>query len=113
MPRKRRDGLTRPLWPVHLKPLPDELLSSWLVRLAHAHGLKAQSFCRLLFGSQRQLWNRDIDRLAPSWLIDTLCENTATPLDVGRNCTLRAYEGVLYRDYRESFITQWILPLRM
>jgi len=30
-------GLTAPLWPIRYKPLPDELLSSWLVRLAHGH----------------------------------------------------------------------------
>lgn len=111
--RKTLDALTRPLWPVHLKPLPDELLSSWFVRLAHAHGLKVQTFARLQFGSVRQLWNRDIDRLAPDWLIDTFCRHTATPDAIAKNCTLRAYEGLLYRELRETYVTRWILPLRM
>ena len=69
-------GLTSPLWPIHYKPLPDELLSSWLVRLAHGHGLKVQTFCNLIFGNSQQVWNRDIDRLAPTWLLDQLSYRT-------------------------------------
>lgn len=102
---------TLPLWPVHLKPLPDELLSSWLVRLAHAHGLKVQTFCRLFFGNAYQVWNRDIDRQGPEWLTETLCRHTATPPETAKETTLQAYEGVLYRRFRESSTLQWILPL--
>lgn len=32
-------GLSGKLYPVHLKPKDDELLTSWIVRLALAHGL--------------------------------------------------------------------------
>jgi hypothetical protein len=35
--------LTGKVWPVHLKPQEDELLSSWLTRLALAHGQTAAS----------------------------------------------------------------------
>lgn len=69
-------GLTESLWPIRYKPLPDELLSSWLVRLAHGHGLKVQTFCNLIFGNKLQVWNRDIDRLAPEWLIAELSSKT-------------------------------------
>lgn len=102
-----------PLWPLHPKPLPDELLSSWLVRLAQAHGIKVQTLARLLFGSRHQLWNRDIDRLAAPWLLDTLSSNTATPPDAVRQTTLRAYQGRLYGAFRESSVLPWILPLKM
>jgi len=110
---KAQDAWTRPLWPVHLKPLPDELLSSWLVRLACAHGLKVQTFSRLLAGSSYQIWNRDIDRNAPQWLLDALCRNTATSAEDGFGTTLKAYEGKLYRSYHESYLLQWILPLQI
>jgi|SRR5450830_35089 len=106
-------GLTGSLWPIHYKPLPDELLSCWLVRLAHGHGLKVQTFCNLIFGNQRQIWNRDMDRLAPDWLIDELSLRTGTPRDVVWNTTLRAYEGVLYSKFRLSGMLQWILGLKM
>lgn len=106
-------GLTAPLWPVRPKPFPDELLSSWLVRLAHAHGLKVQTFCHLVFGVSKQLWNRDIDRLAPEWLLTELAERTGTPLAHVRATTLRAYEGWLYQRFRLSGQLPWILVLKM
>ncbi len=62
-------GLSGSLLPVHLKPLPDELLSSWLVRIAHGHGMKLQTFCAVIFGREKSIWNRDIDKLAPEWLV--------------------------------------------
>lgn len=101
------------LWPVHFKPLPDELLSCWIVRIAHGHGLKAQTFCNQIFGNQQQVWNRDIDRLAPRWLIDEMSLRTGTRLTVVLNTTLRAYEGFLYRKFRLSGALQWILALKM
>lgn len=50
----------------------DELLSWWRVRLAHGHGLKVQIFYNLIFGNRHQVWSRDIDRLAPDWLVSEL-----------------------------------------
>lgn len=106
-------GLTSPLWPIHFKPLPDELLSSWLVRLAHSHGLKVQTFCNLLFGNTHQLWNRDIDRLAPDWLLQALSDRTGTPLEQVFQSTLRSYEGWLYPKMRTSSTLQWITVLKL
>lgn len=104
---------TLPLWPYHPKPYPDELLSSWLVRIAHGHGLKVQSFCTLIFGRHRQVWNRDIDRQAPDWLVEALCTQTAVNLTQGLATTLRMYEGMLYPNFTASGLLRWILPLRM
>ncbi len=106
-------GFTAPLWPIRYKPLPDELLSCWLVRLAHGHGLKVQTFCNLMFGNKRQVWNRDIDRLAPRWLVDELVRRTGTPSEIAWNTTLHAYEGILYSKFRSAGALQWILTLKM
>ncbi len=106
-------GVTSSLWPIHYKPLPGELLSCWLVRLAHGHGLKVQTFCNLIFGNRLQVWNRDIDRLAPAWLLDELSNRTGTSPAVTFNTTLRAYEGLLYRKFRLSGALHWILVLKM
>lgn len=106
-------GFTSPLWPIHYKPLPDELLSCWLVRLAHGHGLKVQTFCNLIFGNRHQVWNRDIDRLAPAWLIDELCYRTGATHEAAMNTTLHAYEGFLYPKVKISGVMQWILSLKM
>jgi len=101
------------LWPIRYKPLPDELLSSWLVRLAHGHGLKVQTFCNLIFGNRRQVWNRDVDRLAPSWLVETLAERTGTPLEVAQRTTLRVFEGTLFKQFHSSGTLTWVQTMRM
>jgi len=106
-------GFTSPLWPIHFKPLPDELLSSWLVRLAHSHGLKAQTFCNLIFGSRLQVWNRDIDRLAPEWLITELSDRTGTPIEQVMDTTLQSYQGILYHRHRASGTLSWIQSLKL
>ena len=106
-------GFTAPLWPIRYKPLPDELLSCWLVRLAHGHGLKVQTFCNLMFGNKRQVWNRDIDRLAPPWLIEELVRRTGTSPEIAWNTTLHAYEGILYSKFRSAGALQWIQTLKM
>lgn len=106
-------GITAPLWPIRYKPLPDELLSSWLVRLAHGHGLKVQTFCNLIFGNRLQVWNRDIDRLAPPWLVDTLALHTGTPLEAAYGTTLKVYDGILFRNPRPSGHLNWVLSLKI
>lgn len=106
-------GLTSPLWPIRYKPYPDELLTSWLVRLAWGNGLKVQTFCNQVFGGQRQVWNRDVDRLAPDWLVDELADRTGTPRQVAYDTTLRAYEGVLYPKFRAAGTLPWIQTLMM
>lgn len=106
-------GLTQPLWPIRYKPHPDELLSSWLVRLARGHGLRVQTFCNLIFGNKLQVWNRDIDRLGPDWLVDALSERTGTPIDVARGTTLRSYEGWLFPSFKPSGALQWMTTLQM
>lgn len=113
----RRDsglpGLTSPLWPIRYKPLPDELLSCWLIRLAHGHGLRVQTFCNLIFGNARQVWNRDIDRLAPVWLIEELIRCTGTPRDEAYGTTLHVFEGTLFPKMKETGSLPWVQPLMM
>lgn len=106
-------GFTSQLWPIRYKPLPDELLSSWLVRLAHGQGMKVQPFCNAIFGPRMQVWNRDIDRLAPEWLIQELSERTGTPLELAFGTTLKTYEGRLYPSFKLTGSLQWMLTLQM
>jgi hypothetical protein len=97
------------LWPIHLHPKPDELLSSWLVRLAHGHGMKAESFTHLIFGGERRVWNRDIDRSGPNWLIETLATQTATPIQQAKATAFKnVYECKLYLQHSETGALKWI-----
>lgn len=104
-------GLNRLLWPIRYKPLPDELLSCWLVRLAHGHGLKVQTFCNLLFGQRRQVWNRDVDRLGPHWLMEELSRRTGTPLAVVERTCLRTLQGELFPSFKPSGALPWVLTM--
>jgi TniQ protein len=63
----RETCISGKLWPVHLKRHEDELLSSWLARLALAHGLRLKSLAWLVCPGGSVL-ARDID----------LCKDPAT-----------------------------------
>jgi hypothetical protein len=97
---------------VHFKPLPDELLSSLIVRLAYGHGVKVRTFSRLVFPSQ-EIWNRDIDRNAPPALLSMIAANTGASYEALYKSSLKAYEGVLYKQYQLSSILPWVLPLQV
>lgn len=109
----RSISTAKALWPAHPHPLKDELLSSWLVRVAHANGLKVQSFCRLAFGSERQVWNRDIDRLAPAWLVEAMAARTGTTMKRAWQTTVMRYRGKLFERGKASGQLRWILSLQM
>lgn len=101
--------LSGKLLPAHLHVLPDELLTSWLARLARAHELKLQSFSQLLFGRTYQLWNRDLDRLSPLTVVARVAELTGTAPERAWQSTLGGYEGVVYPRHVETGILRWVL----
>lgn len=105
--------LSGKVWPVHPHPFPDELLSSWLVRIAHANGSKVQTFCHAVFQGKHEIWNRDIDKLAPEWLIEILAEKTGTPYDIAYKTSLKRYENILYEHATKAGIEFWITSLRI
>lgn len=98
------------LWPAHPKPQPDELLSSWLMRLSRAHGLKLQTFGAVVWPG-KAIWNRDIDRSADDEVLNVLSSRTATSAQRVRETTLAAYESRLFERFNPNGYTRWILPL--
>ncbi len=99
------------IWSIHLKPQEDELLSSWIVRLAIAHGIKVHTFCSLVFGSKKQIWNRDIDRTTDKEVLETLSHKTATPFCQTQETLLSSYEGRLFESHNPYGNTPYIMPL--
>lgn len=75
--------------------------------------MKVQTFCNQIFGKTLQVWNRDIDRLGPDWLLDELCAHTGTPRNVAYATTLRAYEELLYPKFKTAGTLHWIQTLKM
>jgi hypothetical protein len=99
-------------WPVHPRPRKDELLSSWLQELARGNGQKLQAFSDCVFGPDHQIWNRDVDRLAPRWLLTNLVRHTGVPRQSVAASTLDGYRGKLYRTRNISGQLRWICRYR-
>ncbi|HEY0003839.1 MAG TPA: TniQ family protein [Pyrinomonadaceae bacterium] len=109
--RANSNGLSGKLWPAHTKPKGDELLSSWLVRLAMSHALKLHTFCSLAWSRRKQIWNRDIDKCADKAFLSVLAEKTATSFASVVHTTLSDYEGRLYEKHNPYGNTPWIMPV--
>lgn len=97
--------------PARMNPLPDELLSSWLMRLAMAHGMKVHSLCSVIFGDKTKIWNRDIDKSVKSSTLEILSSRTEVRLLRVIQTTLADYEGIIYEDHNPNGNTAWIMPL--
>ncbi len=97
------------LWPGHPKPRDDELLSSWIVRLAAANGMKAHTFTSLALPGHA-IWNRDIDRSVKPEMLDRLARHTGTRADVVQRTTLGSFEGVVFERHNPGGSSAWILP---
>jgi hypothetical protein len=97
-------------WPLRVPPLPDELLSSWLVRIAMAHGVKVHTLCRLTWLT-KAVWNRDIDKLADEEFVQVLGRKTNISFSNAHATTMSAYEGYLFENLNRFGPTSWILPV--
>ncbi|WP_345780056.1 TniQ family protein [Microbulbifer litoralis] len=97
--------------PVHPQPKEDELLSSWMVRLAFSNGYFLHSFYSTLLGYKLPLWNVDLDRHQPDGLLEVLAINTGQALERLKQLTLSDYQGYLFDSMTVNGNSRWILPL--
>ncbi|WP_074837538.1 TniQ family protein [Marinovum algicola] len=67
-------------WPVVVAPVPGELLSSWLHRLAMANGIPPQYFGRVLDVAVGD-WSAKLDRDLPGRILNLLVERTRLPTE--------------------------------
>lgn len=104
-------GLSGDLWPLHPHRLSDELLSFWVLRIAHANRIKLQTFTNATFGRNASPWNRDIDRSAGDAFLKLLSVRTGATVDELRGGMLSSYEGILFEHHNPQGNTHWILPL--
>lgn len=93
------------------RPQPDELLSSWLVRLAHALGIKVETLCADLFGRGHSVWCRDIDSHPPETVVRTLARAAGIPEPVVRGLCLTDLKEDLGASNLNSAFAPWITPL--
>ncbi|MEQ8239463.1 MAG: TniQ family protein [Cyclobacteriaceae bacterium] len=98
------------LFPCFVRPIKDELTSSWLYRLAHAHHLKVFTFCRIALNN-KTVWNRDIDKCITADLLYYLSIRNNITFSEAFNTTLKSYEGILFNTLNINGGTNWISPL--
>jgi hypothetical protein len=104
-------GLDPDILPLHPRRKADELLSSWIVRLARTNRVKVHSLCIRLGGNMAPIWTRDVDRMAPSWLISRLSQLTGRPEAEIRQATLADLAELIDVDHHPNGTSTWLLPL--
>lgn len=104
--------LSGKLWPAHPHPYKGESLSSWVVRTAHANGLKVQTFCDHAFGKDFQVWCRDIDRNAPNWFLHIMSHRTGTSIKRVQSATFKLYEKRLFPAMYSASHLRWVMPIK-
>ncbi|MCW2364831.1 hypothetical protein M2341_000278 [Sphingobium sp. B7D2B] len=90
--------------------MPDELLSSYVRRLATGMGLKPISFLNAVFGSTKNLLSQDLDNFAPEHFIDRIAFGVSRSPEEISACTLRAYAGLLIPSHNKAGRNPWLLP---
>ncbi len=103
--------LNKHIFPNYIKPFDDELFSSWLCRLSFSHDIKPLSFIQNYFGREYPIWNRDIDMLAPSFLIHKILKHTPLNISEVNNLFLTSYEMKAYHKRNYKGVTDHIIPL--
>lgn len=81
------------------------------MRIAEANGIKLYTLTLGLFGDRLTPWHRDIDRLAPKWLLKQICAKTGVGYWDAYHTTLTGYRTRLYPRRQASGQLRWILPI--
>lgn len=102
--------LSGKLLPIHFKPQPDELLSSWLVRLSVAHGAKPQMFWNVVLGRNDFWCSPKKDQLNDEELLATISGKTGTSFERVLSTTLAMYSGYLYEKSLTHGFSTWVMP---
>lgn len=98
-------------WPINIKPLPDELLSSWLIRTSLANGSDPSSLVGAIWGNWR-VWTADIDRAAPIDRLAKLSKISGVTIERLKEMTLQPVIGyILNKDNLNSKQAWWwVIP---
>ncbi|MDB5813872.1 MAG: hypothetical protein JWN23_989 [Rhodocyclales bacterium] len=91
------------------KPLPDELFSSWLVRLASANISKVHPFAKRLFPRKVNFWDQDPDLTIDPRELHSLAELTGVEPPRLAQTSLSSYEGIVFEKAHSVGVTKWVL----
>lgn len=98
-------------WIVRTPPLPDELMSSWLHRMALANRHTNHSFVATMFGRDVQIWTRDLDRSFRPELLPDLSQWACVSQARLEQLLLTSWLGTVAESITGSFRCTWLLPV--
>lgn len=101
-----------PSYPVRALPLEDELLSSWLVRLAWLNAEKLHTFSHRFWPYTGSPWNRNIDLTVSDKVWSNLQKASFLPMERLRKCSLDQFGGSLFEGVNRTGITPWVLVVK-
>ncbi len=105
--------LPAPALPVRCGPLKDELLSSWLIRLAWLNAEKLHTFRRRFWRYPGSPWGRNIDLTLPDDALDEIATMSLVPRETLVAHMLRSYAGRLYENVNQHGTAPGILAGRL
>lgn len=94
-------------WSRPVTPVPDELLSSYLIRSAWNHHADPYRFCVHTLGTAA-IWNRDIDRTTNDGLLQQIAHMGDVSAEIVRGMTLRRIEELLTNSSSRRGAGPWI-----
>lgn len=92
----------------------DELLSSWLVRIALAHDTIPWSFYNMHFPEYKNIiFSRDLDVWAPQKFLEKLAQKSNLPYQEIFNLTLQSYIGTLLPQFNPSGMNKYFSYIKV
>ena len=98
------------VWPYRPKPIPGELVSSYIARIANGLGMQPITFLNSIMGSRKNLLAQDLDNFCPSNLVQRIAEGCDVEPEAITECTLPSFEGLLIHNLKKKGRNAWILP---
>lgn len=99
------------LWPIHHKPFHDEILSSWLSRVAKGHDLSLQQFIALCLPRPTGV-GFDIDLATDPNFFSAISAGVGVRHEDVIQTTFMPEDGVIYSE-RNALRLEWITQLRL
>lgn len=103
------DGFSYPVVPVKCLPHSDELLSSWLVRLAWLNAEKLHTFKRRFWEHAGNPWARNLDLSLSEDTLGRISRMSGVQISALFELTLRAYAGTLFESIDQHGGAQGLL----
>ena len=98
-------------WPYRPQPRPDELLSSWFLRIAHGLRLKPYTLAHTTWRSTPPLLTRDIDNFADPRVVGVMAVKADVTIKRAWETTLASFDGLLVERYVVGGRNPWVLSL--